>query len=66
MSYKKGAFFVHEEKLIPLVEGEKREDKQAKRDMYLTFDGYLSRYIGTKIPAEKVEELVIDTIMAAP
>lgn len=65
MSYKKGAFFVPEEQLISLVEGAKRGDKQAKRDMYLTFEGYLSRYIGTKIPTEKVEELVTDTIMDA-
>ena len=65
MSYKKGKFYIPEEQLISLVEGAKQGDKKAKGELYLTFEGYLSRYIGTKVPTEKVDELVTDTIMDA-
>ena len=62
---KKGEFYVPEEQLLSIVEGAKRGDENAKAEMYQTFEGYLSRYIGMKIPHKKVEQMVTDTIMDA-
>ena len=66
MKNSKGSFYVEEEKLSFLVEGLKREDKAAEEEFRKTFEGYVGRYIHTKVGNDcDVEELVQDTLKVA-
>ena len=66
MKNSKGSFYVEEEKLSFLVEGLKREDKAAEEEFRKTFEGYVGRYIHTKVGNDcDIEELVQDTLKAA-
>ena len=66
MAKSKGSFYVDEEKLSFLVDGLKQNDPVALDEFRRTFEGYVGRYIHTKVGNDcDIEELVQDTLDAA-
>lgn len=59
----KSTFRVPAEKLISMVEGAKRDEKSAKEEIYETYEGYLLRYFGKKVPAYDIPKRIQNTFV---
>lgn len=66
MAYKKGSFYIEEERLSRIVTGLRQKDKAAQEELKEILGDYVARYIHTKVGDERdVEELKMDTLHTA-
>lgn len=66
MAYKKGSFYIEEERLSRIVTGLRQKDKAVQEELKEILGDYVARYIHTKVGDERdVEELKMDTLHTA-